>query len=137
MYRWIVARLTRRAVLGGVSGRTALATRMMADDIAFEFPGSSSFAASTRSKTELAAWLARLAALEPAYLVKDVVVTGPPWNTRIAVRLSDAIGDDYTNEGMQYLRMRWGKVLSDEVFLDTEKVAQLEQRHPEIVAAGG
>jgi hypothetical protein len=60
------------------------------------------------------------------------VVAGPPWNTRLAVRLSDRIGDDYANEGMQYLRMRWGKVISDEVFVDTEKVADLERRHPEI-----
>jgi hypothetical protein len=104
----------------------------VADDISFEFPGSSSFAASTRSKAELVAWLRRFAALNPEYVVRDVVVTGPPWNTRIAVRLSDRIGDDYANEGMQYLRMRWGKVISDEVFLDTEKVAELERRHPEV-----
>ncbi len=43
MYRWIVARIARWAILSGVNGKPELATRMMADDVTFEFPGSSSF----------------------------------------------------------------------------------------------
>ncbi len=132
VYRWIVARIARWAILSGVNGKPELATRMMADDVTFEFPGSSSFGASLRGRDAVLAWLRRFAALNPEYVVRDVVVAGPPWNTRVAVRLSDRIGDDYANEGMQYLRMRWGKVISDEVFVDTEKVADLERRHPEI-----
>jgi ketosteroid isomerase-like protein len=132
MYRWIVARIARRAILAGVNGKPELATRMMADDVIFEFPGTSSFGASLRGKDALLAWMRRFAALKPAYVIRDVVATGPPWNTRLAVRLSDRIGDDYANEGVQYLRMRWGKVISDEVFVDTEKVADLERCHPEI-----
>jgi ketosteroid isomerase-like protein len=132
MYRWTVARLTRRAILAGVNGSPDAAGKMMAEDVSFEFPGNSSFAASTQTKRELLAWLQRFAALQPDYTVRDVVVSGPPWSTRVAVRLSDRIGTDYSNEGMQYLRMRWGKLVSDEVFLDTEKVADLERRHPEI-----
>jgi hypothetical protein len=80
------------------------------------------------------AWLRRFAALKPDYVIRDVLVTGPPWNTRLAVRLSDRIGENYANEGMQYLRMRWGKVISDEVFIDTEKVADLDRSLPQIAA---
>jgi hypothetical protein len=109
MYRWIVARIARRAILAGVNGKPELATRMMADDVIFEFPGTSSFGASLRGKDALLAWMRRFAALKPAYVIRDVVVTGPPWNTRLAVRLSDRIGDDYANEGVQYLRMRWAR----------------------------
>jgi ketosteroid isomerase-like protein len=136
VYRWIVARVARSAIMAGVNGRPELATRMMADDVAFEFPGSSSFGASVRGKDAVLAWLRRFAALRPQYVIRDVVVAGPPWNTRLAIRLSDRIGDDYANEGVQYLRMRWGKVISDEVFVDTEKVADLERRHPEIAGQG-
>jgi ketosteroid isomerase-like protein len=135
MYRWTVARIARWAIQAAVNGRVGPATRMMADDVAFDFPGSSSFAASTRTKREMVAWVERFAALQPDYLVRDVIVTGPPWNTRVAVRLSDRIGDDYSNEGMQYLRMRWGKLISEEVFLDTERVAEFERRHPEVATA--
>ncbi len=138
MYRWTVARVARWAIQAAVKGDVGPATRMMADNVAFDFPGTSSFSASTRTKREMVAWVERFAALEPDYVVRDVIVTGPPWNTRVAVRLSDRIGDDYSNEGMQYLRMRWGKLISEEVFLDTERVAEFERRHPEVaaVAAG-
>jgi ketosteroid isomerase-like protein len=135
MYRWLVARITRWAVLELVSGRSGLPRRLMADDIRFTFPGSSSFAADTATSAELTAWITRFAALRPAYEILDVLVAGPPWNTRVAVRLRDRIGDDYRNEGMQYLRMRWGKMVADEVFVDTERVAAWEARHPELTAA--
>jgi ketosteroid isomerase-like protein len=135
MYRWVVAKMARWAIQSAVTGEVGPATRMMADDVAFTFPGSSSFAASTRTKPEMVAWVERFAALKPEYVVRDVIVTGPPWNTRVAVRLSDRIGDDYNNEGMQYLRMRWGKLISEEVFLDTEKVAEFDRRQSEVAAA--
>jgi hypothetical protein len=105
----------------------------MAPDIRFCFPGTSSFAADTATDVELKAWIARFAALRPHYEILDVLVAGPPWNTRVAVRLRDRIGDDYTNEGMQYLRMRWGKMVADEVFVDTERITAWEARHPEVV----
>lgn len=134
MYRWIVARAARSAILAGVRGKPELATRMMADDVLFEFPGSSSFGGSLRGREAVLAWMRRFAALKPDYVIRDVLVTGPPWNTRLAVRLSDRIGETYANEGMQYLRMRWGKVISDEVFIDTEKVADLDRSLAEIAA---
>jgi len=134
MYRWIIGRITRWAVLELVSGRSGLPLRLMAPDIRFRFPGTSSFAADTATSGELRVWIARFAALRPAYEILDVLVAGPPWNTRVAVRLRDRIGDDYSNEGMQYLRMRWGKMVVDEVFVDTERIAAWEARHPDIAA---
>jgi hypothetical protein len=132
VYRWLVARITRWAVLELVRGRSRLPLRLMAPDIRFRFPGTSSYAADTATSAELTAWIDRFAALRPDYEILDVLVAGPPWNTRIAVRLSDRIGDDYTNEGIQYLQMRWGKMVNDEVFLDTERVLDWEKRHPEL-----
>jgi ketosteroid isomerase-like protein len=134
MYRWIVARVTRWAILEGVNGRPEVAARMLANDVTFVFPGTSSFSAAIRGKRQVMAWLDRFAALRPEYNVLDVLVAGPPWNTRIAIRLSDRIGADYANEGMQYMRLRWGKIIAEEVFVDTEKVTELERRHPEILA---
>ena len=133
MYRWIVARITRWAVLELVSDSSSrLPFRLMAPDIRFRFPGTSSFAADTTTSGELTAWITRFSALRPDYEILDVLVAGPPWNIRVAVRLRDRIGDDYSNEGMQYLRMRWGKMVVDEVFVDTERIVAWEGRHPEI-----
>ena len=132
MYRWVVARLTRWAVLELVRGGSRLPLRLMAPDIRFKFPGTSSFAADTATSAELTAWIDRFAALRPNYEILDILVAGPPWNTRVAVRLRDRIGDDYTNDGVQYLKMRWGKMIHDEVFLDTERILAWEGRHPQL-----
>jgi hypothetical protein len=36
---------------------------------------------------------------------------------------------------MHYLKMRWGKLTHDEVFLDTKAVVEWEARHPELAAS--
>lgn len=128
MYHWLVARMTRWAVTSLVTGRSDLPRRMLAPDVRFRFPGNNSFAADTTTATEMEAWIDRFVALRPHYEVLDVLVAGPPWNTRVGVRLRDRIGEDYSNEGMQYLRMRWGRIISDEVFLDTERISAWEAR---------
>ena len=86
-------------------------------------------------KAELARWLRRFASLQPSFNIHDVLVAGPPWNTRVALTFTDAIGGDYRNEGMEYIRLRWGRVQSIAVHLDTELLQQWEGRHPEIAGA--
>jgi ketosteroid isomerase-like protein len=49
---------------------------------------------------------------------------------RIGVRFTDAIplpdGGTYRNEGMEYARMRMGRMTELRVFLDTERVVELD-----------
>jgi ketosteroid isomerase-like protein len=116
-------------------GDCDLVLKLMADDVRFIFPGTSSFAADITGKTGTERWLRRFVAMHPRYEIIDVTVSGPPWNTRVGVRMRDQIGDDYSNEGMHYLTMRWGRVCYDRVFIDTEAVSAFEQRHPEFAAA--
>ena len=58
---------------------------------------------------------------------------GWPWNTLIATRLSIAApradGSTYQNEAMQFLRLRWGKVVEDHLNEDTYKLnIELQKR---------
>ena len=57
---------------------------------------------------------------------QEVVVNGWPWNTVIATHLAISAlrpGDrEYRNEGMQLLRLRWGRVVEDLIFEDTLKL---------------
>jgi hypothetical protein len=74
------------------------------------------------------AWFERFAALKPRLEVLDAVVNGPPWNMSACVVFDDTVCDRsgqvlYANHGVQYVRLRWGKVMFDEVNLDTQKVA--------------
>ncbi|MBO0730432.1 MAG: nuclear transport factor 2 family protein [Acidimicrobiaceae bacterium] len=126
--------MIRRGYAQAAAGNPRLLMSMAADDVEFVFPGHNSFAATLRGKEPLAAWLERFASLQPQFHVQDVLVSGPPWNMRIGVRFQDAIGEDYRNEGMEYLRVRGARVRSVEVFLDTEVISAWEQQHPELVA---
>jgi ketosteroid isomerase-like protein len=135
MYRWTVAAVVRSIYRRTFAGDDRLMMRATAPDVSFRFPGTSSFAASLQSREALHEWLARFGTLSPTLEVGDVAVSGPPWNMTVAVRFRDAIGTDYENEGVEWLHMRWGRVRSLEVFLDTERISSWERRHPELVQA--
>jgi ketosteroid isomerase-like protein len=134
MYSWLVGRVIRLGYQQALAGQPRLLMTLAADDIEFVFPGQNSFAGTFRGKEPLAAWLRRFASLRPDFHVLDVVVGGSPWNMRIGVRFSDAIGDDYRNQGMEYLRVRRGRLQQLQVFCDTETISAWEERHPELVA---
>jgi ketosteroid isomerase-like protein len=132
MRRWLMLKAFASMTAKFAEGDCDLVLKLMTDDVHFIFPGTSSFAADISGKAGTERWLRRFVAMRPRYEILDVTVSGPPWNTRVGVRMRDRIGDDYSNEGMHYLVMRWGKVCYDRVFIDTEAVAALERRHPEL-----
>ena len=135
MYAWLIGRMIRTGYAQAVAGEPKMLMSLAAEDVEFVFPGHNSFAGKRRGKTDLAAWMVRFASLRPDFRIHDVVVSGPPWNMRLAVRFTDAIGDDYRNEGIEYLRLRWGKLRLVEVFADTERISAWESRHPELVTS--
>jgi ketosteroid isomerase-like protein len=53
-----------------------------------------------------------------------IFVQGWPWNTVMAcqleVRASLTNGSPYRNSGMQLARLRWGKVVEDRIYEDTD-----------------
>jgi ketosteroid isomerase-like protein len=137
MYRWLVRRCVPVLIGKLVGGRTGLVRWVFTPHAEFVFPGQHSFAAHYRSREQIARWLGRFAALRPVYVVDEVMVAGAPWDTHVAVRFHDRIGDDYANEGMHYLRLRWGRVAHDRVFLDTQAIEAWEDRNPSVSAGRG
>jgi ketosteroid isomerase-like protein len=132
VYSWLVGRAVRLLVGRLNAGDVRAITRTFADDAVLVFPGSSSFAGEHRGKPAIEAWLDRFIGLRPSLVVHDVAVAGPPWNMRVTFRFSDRIqipgGGEYQNEGMEYLRIRRGRTTEQRVYLDTEKVADLDAR---------
>ena len=52
---------------------------------------------------------------------------------RVCVVFDDAVHNDsgeviYGNHGVQYLQLRWGRVILDEINLDTQRVADFDAR---------
>ena len=90
-------------------------------------PGSSSWALDTTDPQEIDAWFHRFVALHPTFTIHDVVVKGPPWNTRVRTRGADRIktttGEIYSNEWVQCAWLVWGKLREDVIYLDTERLA--------------
>jgi len=61
-------------------------------------------------------------------VVDDILVNGPPWNTRCAVRVHHWIPgpdgtDRYSNRAVLFVRSRWGRLVEQEDYEDTERVA--------------
>jgi ketosteroid isomerase-like protein len=137
MYSWIVGRVLRRTIDRLNAGDAQAPLRMYHEDAHLIFPGSSSFAGDHHGKSQIEPWLERFVSLRPVFVVHDVTVAGPPWNMRVGMHFSDRIpipdGGEYSNEGMEHIRIRWGKIVEQRVYLDTERVTDFDQR---LTAAG-
>lgn len=129
MYSWVVGRVVRRGFARLNAGDVQSTVGMFERDARFVFPGRHSFAADTTDRAEIEAWFARFVGLGPTFEIEDVLAAGPPWNMRVVVRFTDriALGDrSYENHGVQYLRMRWGRVRLDRIYLDTQLLAEAD-----------
>lgn len=71
--------------------------------------------------------------------IEDILVNGPPWNTRVGLRVMsfkpgpDGV-DEYNNRALALLEIRWGKLVAWEDYEDTERVAAWD-RSRELAAA--
>ena len=112
-------------------GNPTRARALFSRDGRLVFSGTHSWSADTTDPVAREAWFERFAALRPQLRARDVLVSGLPWAMRIAVLFEDAVENAegeviYRNRGVQYLVTRWGRVILDEVHLDTQRVAQLD-----------
>jgi ketosteroid isomerase-like protein len=134
MYRLIVRRMVRRNFARLSRGDYEPIVGRFADDARLEFAGDHALGGERRGREEVAEWFRATWELFPGLqlLARDVVVSGWPWNTRVAtrfdVRATLPDGTDYRNAGMQYLRVRWGRVVEDLLFEDTQRLAAALER---------
>jgi ketosteroid isomerase-like protein len=131
MLSWLVKQFVRFNVRRMLAGNVDGLVKQFGRDAELVFPGRSSFSGRFVGREQIAAWLRRFVSLQPEYVVRDLLVSGPPWNMRVAYHVSDRIGAHYSNEAVVWLRLRWMRVVAQRVFLDTERVAEWERDHPE------
>ena len=129
MYRLIVAQLLRRSYRHLSEGNYEAVLKRFGPSSIFHFIGSHEFGGERRGVDAVRALFAQMFALFPGLRLEPqtIVVGGPPWNTRVAVRFDVsatlADGERYRNEGMQLLRLRWGRVVEERLYEDTQKLA--------------
>ena len=86
-----------------------------------------------RGRDEIEAFLQRYVNHGIHMEVEDILVNGPPWAMRAAIRAHSWIaGTDgepvYTNRVVLFVEARWGKVQIQEDYEDTERVSDLDSR---------
>jgi ketosteroid isomerase-like protein len=125
MYRKILAARTR-AVWRSINARDLDAPwKMAAEDMRFTFVGATPLGASFVGRDQFRAWLGAVVERfsDITFYLQEVIVSGWPWRTRIAVRIAIAAtlvdGARYENQAVQWLTLRWGRMIDDWVLEDT------------------
>jgi ketosteroid isomerase-like protein len=103
----------------------------LAPDFEYRFEGDSAIGGVRRQRESMRLWWERMYRLFPgfSFVVRDVMVAGPPWNTRISTQLDFLMplpgGRSYRNVVMQTMRMRWGRVTWVHTLEDTQRCVRL------------
>ena len=125
MYKFIVKRIVRRTFRRLSEGDYEAVVRQFGSQSRFLFSGDHELGGERRGRDAVRKWFQHMLGLFPGIRIepRDVVVNGWPWNTVVATHLAIsatlADGRPYSNEGMQLLRLRWGRVVEDLIFEDT------------------
>jgi ketosteroid isomerase-like protein len=135
--------LLRRNVAALMAGDPRPLLRMYAPDAVLEFPGEHSWGPVYRGRDAIAGFLRRFLAAGLRGEVGHVFVAGPPWATRIALQFDDWADDPatgervYENRAVIVLETRWGRVVRERVYEDTQKVAAFDAILPPAAAVAG
>jgi ketosteroid isomerase-like protein len=139
--RWMIRRNIERLNAGDLEPTLA----MFADDATLSFPGDNSWATMERptavgreafithqGRDEIRRFLQRYVDQGMHMVVDDILVNGPPWHARAAVRVhhwvTGADGTDvYTNRAVLFVDTRWGRIQAQEDYEDTERVAAYDR----------
>lgn len=131
MHHHIVRRVARRLYAALSSGDPVPMLEAFGRRFAYTFVGDGHPLAGTRrTRADMGAQLDRVLRLFRGirFDVADVLVTGPPWDTRVAVvatihtELAD--GSPYHNDMVQMLHLRWGRVVRARTFIDTRRLTE-------------
>ncbi|HEY0240984.1 MAG TPA: nuclear transport factor 2 family protein [Friedmanniella sp.] len=146
VYAALVRRLVRRNIARLNAGEPGDLLAMAAPDVVLRFPGDNRSARmfrpvvkgrqphdTHRGLEECRAFADAFVEQRIQFVIEDVLVNGPPWRTRVAIRLHDFApaadgSDDYTNRAVAFLELRWGRLVVWEDYEDTERSADWDAR---------
>jgi hypothetical protein len=132
---WLAMRVLRHNEHALNSGDPGPTLRLEATDVHFRFPGTSSWAADLRGRDQVGVWLNDMVAAGVQHRYDEVVVTGYPWRTTVALRGHDWIDDAagkrvYANRYVIWGTLKWARLIEYEVYEDTEKALELDRHRP-------
>jgi ketosteroid isomerase-like protein len=131
MYHAIVERRIRRVFASLSQGDPAPMMDSLAPAFRYRFEGDSPIGGLRTTRESMRLWWERMYRLFPglSFEVKDVVMTGGLWHTRIFTQLDFVKplpdGTRYTNVVMQRMEMRWGRITEIHTLEDTQRCMRL------------
>lgn len=132
MYRAVVAVKVRRAWRELQRRNPSSVLDQFADDFEHSFAGEHALGGKRRTRRTQAEWFDRLFRLFPdiRFTVRDVLVAGWPWHTRVVTVVDVALADEpgYHNVVMQQLELRWGRITRIANLEDTQALAAILTR---------
>ncbi len=146
MYKAAVRTLVRHGIDRLNAGDPEFLLRLAAPDIELMFAGDNSWSSmhrpvekgrtafvTHRGVDEARSFAERFVRERIHFEIEDILVNGPPWNTRVAIRAHDYIAgpdgtDEYANRFVDFLEIRWGRINRFEVYEDTERVAVWDEQ---------
>jgi ketosteroid isomerase-like protein len=146
MYKTIVARQVRSIFAQINVGNHQAMIDGLAPTFEYKFLGDHPLSGRRTKVSTMDEWWQRIFRLLPGgkFTIHQVIVQGHPLNTRIAVRSTisglQPNGEMYSNDVMQFMRLRLGKLTHIETMEDTAKferyLATLDPAvHPDAIAA--
>jgi ketosteroid isomerase-like protein len=132
MLSWLAKKMITRNMAAVRAGDYGPQLRLVAKDVRFRFPGSSSWATELQGKDELELWLQRFVRVGLQIFPDEVVAKGPPWRTTLTVRgtihLKTPAGETvFENRYVIWGHIKWGLLREYEVYEDTEKSVALDE----------
>jgi ketosteroid isomerase-like protein len=125
MYAAIVRRLVRRRFAELSAGDPSRIVAMFGPASRFRFVGDHVLGGELVGRAAIASWFDRMLGLFPGIAISPVtiVVAGWPWATTVTncFRVAAALpnGSPYRNEGVQVMRLRFGRIVREELYEDT------------------
>lgn len=135
MYHAIVRRKLRGIFNALNEGRYTAMPGQFATTHEHTFFGQHALSGTRHTLAATRRWYERLPAAIPdlRFDVKHIVVNGWPWNTAVAVEWVDhgktLDGQPFNNQGVHFVTLRWGKVVSLRIYCDTVTLTDVLQRN--------
>lgn len=134
MYHFIVKQKIRNGFQSMSQGNYEAVLQLFDEQVHFSFSGNHAISGNYHNLKAVRQWFERVYRIFPdiRFEVNNVIVSGMPWNTTVAtqftVRATLKDGRSYQNAGVQILRLRWGRIVEDHLYEDTQKLV-LELNH--------
>jgi ketosteroid isomerase-like protein len=131
MYHQIVKGILRKGFQDISQGNFEALLKNFAPNVHFTFAGETALGANVNNKEAVREWFQRVHKIFPKLKIEaqTIDVTGFPWNTVAAVKfkVSDTLADGtkYENQGVQIVKIIWGKVVDDHLQEDTLYLSQI------------